>query len=98
MPNTATTATLTFFLNVGTDETTSTGTPDTMKVQITPNAGATTTEATYSNLDSGRGYVACSVDLSAYVGQAIAVKFLGTQNNNTRATSFLIDDVSVTTD
>jgi Zn-dependent metalloprotease len=93
VPNTATTATLTFFLNVGSEETTSTSKLDTMQVQV-----GGSTQATYSNLDGGRGYVACSVDLSAYVGQTVQVKFLGTENNNGNATSFLVDDVSVTTD
>jgi Zn-dependent metalloprotease len=97
IPGTATTATLTFFLNVGTDETTTTGKRDTLKVQVGPSGGTLSTRATYSNLDGGRGYVACSVDLSADVGQTVTLRFLG-HEDNARATGFLVDDVSLTTD
>ena len=72
---------------------------DTLQVQVPPNGGsAFSTRATYSNHDAGRGYVACSVDLSAYVGQTVTLRFYGTENGNNRATGFLVDDVSLKAD
>lgn len=52
------TATLGFYLRVASDETTTGTAYDTLKVQVTPSGGATTTLATYSNPDKGTAYVA----------------------------------------
>ena len=92
----ASTATLGFYLRVASDETTTTSAYDTLKVQVTPSGGATTTLATYSNLNKGTAYVARSVNLSAYVGKTVTVKLLGVEDSSA-ATSFLVDDVSLTT-
>ncbi|GAB3664131.1 M4 family metallopeptidase [Nocardioides korecus] len=92
----ASTATLGFYLRIASDETTTSTAYDTLKVQVTPSGGATTTLATYSNLNKGTGYVARSVNLSAYAGKTVTVKFLGVEDSSA-ATSFLLDDVSVTT-
>ena len=87
---------LSFYLSISSDETTTTTAYDTLKVQVTPSGGTTTTLATYSNLNKGTGYVARSVSLSAYVGKTVTVKFLGVEDSSA-ATSFLIDDTSLTT-
>ena len=61
-----------------------------------PSGGTTSTLATYSNLNKGTGYVARSVNLSAYAGKTVTVKFLGVEDSSA-ATSFLVDDTSLTT-
>jgi Zn-dependent metalloprotease len=92
----AASATLTFSLYVASDETTTSTAYDTLKVQVTPSGGTTATLATYSNLNKGTGYVTRSVNLSSYVGRTVTVKLLGTEDSSA-ATSFLVDDTSLTT-
>ena len=90
----AASATLSFYTNISTSE--SGTTPyDTLKVQVI-SGGVTTTLATYSNADASAGYVARSVNLSAYTGKTVTVKFLGVEDSSL-ATSFLLDDTSLTT-
>ena len=91
----ASAATLGFYLYVTSDETTTSTAYDTLKVQVT-SGGVTSTLATYSNLNEGTGYVARSVNLSAYTGKTVTVKFLGVEDSSA-ATSFLVDDTSLTT-
>lgn len=92
----ATSASLGFFLRITSDETTTTTAYDTLKVQVTPSGGATSTLATYSNLNKGTGYVSRTVNLSSFVGKTVTLKFLGVEDSSA-ATSFLVDDVSLTT-
>jgi hypothetical protein len=92
----ASSATLGFYLYVASDETTTSTAYDTLKVQVTPSGGSTTTVATYSNLNKGSGYVQRSVNLSSFVGRTVTVKFLGVEDSSL-ATSFLVDDTSLTT-
>jgi Zn-dependent metalloprotease len=91
----ASSATLSFYLYVDTAETTSSTAYDTLKVQVT-SGGTTSTLATYSNLNAGSSYVQRSVNLSAYTGKTVTVKFLGVEDSSL-ATSFLVDDTSLTT-
>jgi hypothetical protein len=92
----ATAATFSFWLKVVSDETTTTTAFDTLKVQVLSSSGTVlATLATYSNLDKGSSYVQKTFDLGAYKGQTIRVNFVGTEGSTT-ATSFLIDDASVT--
>jgi Zn-dependent metalloprotease len=91
----ASTATLSLYLKISTAETTTTTAYDTLKVQVV-SGGTTTTLATYSNLNKGTSYVARSVNLSAYTGKSITVKLLGVEDASA-ATSFLVDDTSLTT-
>ncbi len=53
------------------------------------------TLATYSNLDRGTTYVQRTVDLSAYAGQTVRLRFTASENAE-KQTSFVIDDVAVT--
>lgn len=95
LPATASTATLSFWLRVASDETTTTQAYDTLQVQIRNSSGTVlSTLATYSNLNKGSTYVNKSFDVSAYKGQTIRVYFLGKEGSVT-ATSFLVDDVSL---
>ncbi len=91
----ASSATLGFSLYVATDETTRSSAYDTLRVQVV-SGGSTYTLATYSNLDESSGYVDRSVDLSAFTGKTVTVKFLGVEDYSL-ATSFLVDDTTLTT-
>ncbi len=96
IPSTATTVTYSFWLQVVTDETTTTTAYDTLKVQVRNTSGTVlATLATYSNLDHSAAYVQHSFDLTAYKGQTVRLYFEGVEGSVT-ATSFLIDDVSLT--
>ncbi|WP_027346482.1 M4 family metallopeptidase [Hamadaea tsunoensis] len=80
--------TLRYYLSVTTAESGSTA-YDTLKVQVNG-----VTKQTWSNANAGGGYVLRSLDLSAYAGQTVTVKFLGTEDQYL-ATDFLLDDVSL---
>ena len=97
IPSAATSATLTFYLDVATDETTTTQAYDTLKVQVRNSSNSVlSTLATYSNLNAAGGYSQKSFNLLAYKGQTIRVYFLGTEGSQV-ATSFVVDNVSVIT-
>ncbi|MFF9243367.1 M1 family aminopeptidase [Streptomyces sp. NPDC014776] len=85
------TATLTFWLHIDTDETTSSIAYD----KLTAKIGATTL-ATYSNLDDATGYVQKSLDVSAYAGQSVTLSFTGTEDSSLQ-TSFVLDDIALST-
>jgi hypothetical protein len=89
------TATLSFWLKVGTFETTSEAV-DTLSVTLTDTAGAVTTIASYSNLSAAgsSSYVQRSFDVSAFQGRIVTVRF-ASYNDSTNPTVFLLDDVSL---
>jgi hypothetical protein len=96
IPSTATSATLAFWLQVQSDETTTTTAYDTLKVQVRNSSGTVlATLATYSNLNKGSSYAQKSFDLSSYKGQTVQVYFVGTEDS-TIQTTFLVDDVTLT--
>lgn len=84
---------LTFYVAIDTAETTTTRAYDTAKVQVV-SGGTTTTLATYSNLDKSNGYVAKTIDLSAFAGKSVTLKFTSTEDSSAQ-TSFVFDDVVV---
>jgi serine protease len=86
-------APLSFYLKVLSDESTSYA-YDTLKVQVVDGT-TTSTLATYSNKDKGTAYVQRSVDLSAFKGKTVTVRFLGTEDSSVQ-TSFYVDDTSLT--
>lgn len=89
-------ATLSFYLHIDTNETTTTTAYDTLKVQVLNSSGTVlATLATYSNLNAATGYVLKSLNMSAYIGQTVTLKFLGTEDSSL-ATSFVLDDVTLT--
>lgn len=97
IPSTAATASLSFWLKVASSETTTTTAYDTLKVQVRSSANAVLgTLATYSNLNKGTSFVQRTFDLSAYKGQTVRIYFEGIEGS-TVATSFVIDDVTLTT-
>jgi hypothetical protein len=95
LPSGCASYTLAFWLHVNTAETTTSTTFDVLSVQILNNSGTVlATAATYSNLDHNTGYGQRSVNLSAYAGQTITVRFTGTEDS-TRQTSFVVDDTTL---
>jgi hypothetical protein len=83
-------ASLSFWLHVDTAETTTTSKYDTFTVAV-----GSSTVASFSNLDAASGYQQHSVDLSAYAGQSVTVKFTGSEDY-TKQTSFALDDTALT--
>ncbi|MFJ5882370.1 M4 family metallopeptidase [Kitasatospora cineracea] len=84
-------ATLSYWLHIDTAETTTSTAYD--KLTVTVNG---TTVASYSNLDKNTGYAQKSVDLSAYAGQSVTVKFNAVEDVSLQ-TSFVIDDTAIQT-
>ncbi|WP_329002718.1 M4 family metallopeptidase [Kribbella sp. NBC_00709] len=94
IPASATTATLSFWIRIDTAETTTSTVYDTAKVQVV-DGSTTSTLATYSNLNKNTSYVQKTLNLSAYKGKTVTVKFVG-QEDSSAQTSFVIDDTSLT--
>lgn len=95
VPSTVATASLSYYLKVQSDETTSSAAYDTLRVQAVSN-GVTTTLATYSNLNESAGYLQKQLDLSAYKGKSVTLRFLGVEDSSL-GTYFYVDDTAVTT-
>lgn len=93
VPPGATKATLSFYLHIDTAETGTTA-YDTLKVQVVSGT-TTTTLATYSNANAATGYALKTLDLSAFVGKTITIKFVATEDSSLQ-TSFVLDDISLT--
>ena len=91
----ASSATLSFYLYVASDETTTSTAYDRLTVQVV-SGGTTTTLGTFSNLDEGSSYVLRSFNMSAFTGKTVTVKLTGTEDSSL-ATSFVVDDTSLTT-
>ncbi|OLB77818.1 MAG: hypothetical protein AUI14_14985 [Actinobacteria bacterium 13_2_20CM_2_71_6] len=85
-----------FWLHIDTAETTTSTAYDTLKVQVLNSSGTVlATLATYSNLNHNTGYTQHTLNLSAYAGQNVTLKFTGAEDY-TKQTSFVIDDNAVT--
>ncbi|HEX7964895.1 MAG TPA: PPC domain-containing protein [Gammaproteobacteria bacterium] len=96
LPSTLTTASLSFWLHVDTDESGSTA-YDKLTVALYSTGGTLLkTLATFSNANAASGYAQHSYDVSAYKGQAVVVKFTGTEDSSYQ-TSFVLDDVNLNT-
>ena len=80
-----------------TTESTTTATPDTLKVQALDTAGnVLATLGTYSNLNAAGGYTQHSANLTTYAGQTVTLRFTGTETDaNGGTTSFVIDDTAL---
>jgi serine protease len=95
VPSAVSAASLSFYLKVQSDETTASSAYDTLKVQVI-SGGTTTTLATYSNLNESTGYVQKQLDLSAYKGKSVTLRFLGVEDSSL-STYFFLDDAAVST-
>lgn len=88
-------ATLSFYLHIDTKESGTTA-YDTLKVQVLNSAGTVlATLATYSNANAASGYALKTLNMSAYIGQTVTIKFLGVEDGSL-ATSFVLDDITLT--
>lgn len=98
VPSLACTAQLSFWLRIDTAETTATSANDNLKVQIRSMTSGVwskwSTGLTFSNLNASSNYAQQVLDLSAYKGHAIQVRFSGKENSSLQ-TSFVIDDVAI---
>lgn len=90
-----TTASLTFYLHIDTAETGTTA-YDKLSVQVLGSTGAVLgTLATYSNANAAPGYALKTLDMSAYIGKTVTIKFTGTEDASLQ-TSFVLDDITIT--
>ncbi len=66
---------------------------DTLKLQVLNSSGSVlATLSTYTNLNAARGYHLISVNMGAYAGQKITIKWTGIETDKGRGTTdFLID-------
>ena len=95
IPAGKTTATLAFYLHIDTQEVGSIA-YDTLRVQVLNSSGTVlATLATYSNVNAASGYSLHSLNMNAYIGQTVQIRFYG-QEDSSLATSFVIDDVTLT--
>lgn len=86
---------LSFFLHIDTAETSTTTAFDKLTVQILNSSGTVLgTLATFTNLNAATGYAPHSYNLSAFAGQAITLKFTGSEDSELQ-TSFVIDDTAI---
>src|SRR5438270_5406656 len=99
VPANATAASLTFWVNVVTQETTTTTAFDTLAVNVI--SGTTTTKLTLSNLNSGSSnntngtyFKPAAIDLLSFKGSTIQIQFKATTDTSL-PTTFRIDDVSL---
>lgn len=86
------TQTLSFYLRIDTAESGST-VYDKLSVQVV-SGGATTTLATYSNVNATSSYALRSFSLASFAGKTVTIRFVGTEDSSLQ-TSFVIDDTSV---
>lgn len=89
IPSGCTTATLSFYLHVGTAETTTATAYD----KLTVKAGSTVL-ATYSNLNKNTGYALKSLNVGSFAGQTVSISFTGVEDSSLQ-TSFVIDDTAL---
>jgi PKD repeat protein len=95
IPAGKTTATLAFYLHIDTQEV-GTIAYDTLRVQVLNTSGSVlATLATYSNVNAASGYSLHSLNMNAYIGQTVQIRFYGHEDSSL-ATSFVIDDVTLT--
>ena len=95
IPAGCTATTFSFWLHIDTAETTTTTAFDTLKVQVLNSSGTVlATLATFSNLNHISGYAQHSYSLGGFAGQAVALKFTGTEDASLQ-TSFVVDDTAV---
>jgi hypothetical protein len=95
IPSGKTTATLQFYMHIDTAETSTTTAYDKLTVGVYNTSGTLLkTLYTYSNLNANTGYSVHNLDMSAYIGQTVVIKFTGTEDASNR-TSFVIDDVNL---
>jgi subtilase family serine protease len=95
LPATKSSANLTFWLHVDSNEVTQTRKFDRLTVGVYSTGGALLgTLATFSNLDKAPGYVVHNADMSHWIGQTVVLKFTSNEDSSLQ-TSFVLDDVTL---
>ena len=89
LPAGCTNYTLSFWLHIDTNETTTTTQFDKLTVKI-----GSTTLATFSNLNKATGYAQRTFNVSAFAGQTVTLLFTGTEDSSLQ-TSFVVDDTAL---
>ncbi len=84
------TATLTYYLDITTNERSSGGAKDTLKLTVNG-----TTEQSFSNLNTTGGYAAETVNLSSFAGSSATILWTSKQTGS-RATNFFVDSTALT--
>jgi hypothetical protein len=99
IPASCTTATLSFWLYIDSDDPTSKA-YDTFTTQVLNSSGTVlATLGTLSNQNEGTGYVEHSYSVSSFIGQTITIKFTGTETlGDGYDTSFFEDDNALNAD
>jgi hypothetical protein len=93
--STATSAVLTIWRHIDTEEKTTSAAYDTLKIQIRNSSGVViSTLATLSNLNAASGYVQSTFDLLQFKGQTIQIYFVGIEDSSLK-TSFVLDDLTL---
>ncbi len=96
LPAGKTVATLSFYLHIDSAETTTTAANDTLTVQVYNTSGTLLgTLATFSNLNKASGYQQHTYNMASYIGKTVILRLTGKENSS-RATSFVLDDVTIT--
>ena len=96
LPSGCSTYTFSFWMHIDTAETTTSTKYDTLTLQVLGSSGTVLqTLYTYSNLNAASGYSQHTfTTLGTYAGQAITLKFTGTEDSEDQ-TSFVIDDTAL---
>ena len=93
IPADITKATLSFWVHIDTDETTTTTAYDKLTVQMS-SGPVWTTLATYSNLNHNVGYTLQTFDVTAFKGRTVTLHLTGTEDSS-QQTSFIVDDFAL---
>ena len=89
-------ATLSLWLHIDTAETTKTTAYDSLTIQVLSTSGSVLgTLGTFSNLNAASGYAQRTFSMTPYIGQTVVLKLTGTEDNS-KQTSFVVDDVTLT--
>ena len=96
IPSDATKVTLSFWMSVDTEETTSAERYDTLTIEIRSPSGKLLQHlATFSNLDATSGYEKQSFALTRFKGQTVVLAFTADEDESLE-TSFVLDDFALT--
>jgi hypothetical protein len=96
IPANVSSATLSFWININTEETTASAPYDVLTIQVKSGNQVLKTLATLSNLNETAGFLEKTYDLTQFKGSTVKIYFRATEDG-AKATSFILDDVSVMT-
>jgi hypothetical protein len=96
VPSGCTNYSLSYYQHIDTSESTSKAI-DTLQLQVLNSSGGVlATLSTYSNLNAASGYHLITVNMSAYAGQTITIKWTGIETDTGRGTTdFVLDTTAL---